>query len=241
MSFRRDDRAVNFMGVYHHSAPRSVLALPAMAPPPPAPPRPSYTTTSRTRISSILHNYSSTKRSSTLKTTTCMKPDTPLQRPHHHQQAQRLRHNLPPPHRLQAHQAKLSRRCQGYASSTLHPNLVEPLLCVSQFKNLRFLAISLHTPQTATMLPHTQTASIRMAEVWPQRIVHAVNTVFFNDAGCQFLSIDDIYIDLNRETRWPVISSSHYDHGSFFNCELLGLTTTPTHRGAICLRARLHT
>jgi hypothetical protein len=49
------------------------------------------------------------------------------------------------------------------------------------------------------MLPHTQPASIRMAEVWPQRIVHTVNRVFFDDAGCRFLSIDDISIDLNRD------------------------------------------
>jgi hypothetical protein len=36
MRFWRNDRIVNVMGVYQHSAPRSILALPAMAPPPPA-------------------------------------------------------------------------------------------------------------------------------------------------------------------------------------------------------------
>jgi hypothetical protein len=34
MRFWRNDRTVNVMGVYQHSAPRSILTLPAMAPPP---------------------------------------------------------------------------------------------------------------------------------------------------------------------------------------------------------------
>lgn len=145
MRFWRDDRTVNIMGVYQHSAPRSILTLPAMAPPP------AQTSTELYHHQAPPHQLHRAHLAAApgTSTTTCMKPGTPLSFSNGCTTTSRSNafNTIYPRLRIFEQIRQAVQDMPALCFTTLFQNLVESLLCVGQFKNLCTLA---SMPQTAT-------------------------------------------------------------------------------------------
>ena len=67
------------------------------------------------------------------------------------------------------------------ASSPLLPDLLETLLLCGHTENLRLLAVGFYTPPLMSAATYNFPASILLTHQWPQGIVPAATTVFFDD------------------------------------------------------------
>jgi hypothetical protein len=88
------------------------------------------------------------------------------------------------------------------------------------------------------MATHMFPTSILLTREWPQRILPSTAAVFFDSVGCQFLSIEDIYIGQHHSSRLPLISSLEYSMGDLLFGMMEHRTTIPPKRltMAVCQR-----
>lgn len=55
-------------------------------------------------------------------------------------------------------------------------------------------------------MSYTFPESVRMTREWPQGILPFTTATFINDAGCKFLSVQNVYIDMHCVSKRPYIS-----------------------------------
>lgn len=89
------------------------------------------------------------------------------------------------------------------------------------------------------MATHTFPTNIFMTREWPQLMLPSVVVIFFDSAGCQFLSVQDVYISKRHRSGHPYVFPSQYHAGELHFGTMEHRTTTPPTRLTTTLCRRI--
>jgi hypothetical protein len=95
-------------------------------------------------------------------------------------------------------------------------------------ENPSLLVVGFHTPPLTATATYNFPTSILMARPWPQGILPLALAIFFDNLGCQFLAVENIYISLKRNSTHPLLWPHELNGGEFMFGHMLHLTMTPS-------------